>query len=218
MTYAELTVLMQDYLENQETSFVNNLPQIVQTAEKAIYKAVRTPDQRQTATGTVSTGTFTSPVTLEEPLGLYLNNGPGLLLKSPSYIRTTYGGLTGEPKVYAILTSTANSPNATAPSTILLGPSPSTTYNYVFDYVADPTSITVTASPSRSTWLSINYPHVLLYRCLVEGYVYNKGAADMMAEYKSLFEAGFQQLKASAEGLLLQDEYSSRPVGREVTA
>ena len=217
MTYAELTALMQDYLENQETSFVNNIPAIVRTAESAIYKAVRTPDQRQTAAGTVSTGTFTSPAAFEEALGLFLNNGPGLLLKAPSYIRTVYGGLTGEPKVYAILTSTADSPNATSPSTILLGPTPNTTYNYVLDYLAQATSITVAASPSRSTWLSINYPDVLLYRCLIEGYVYNKGAADMMAEYKALFQDALQKLKDSAEGTLLQDEYSSRPVGREVT-
>ncbi len=218
MTYATLVQLIQDYLENQEASFVSNIPDIIRTAEEAIYNAVRTPDQRQTQTGTVATQALTTPGGFVEPLGLYLGaSTTPLLLKSPTYIRTVWGGLTGEPKTYAILTSTADSPNATAPATILLGPAPSTSYSYTLDYVGVPTSITAAATPSRSTWLSINFSGVLLYRCLIEGYIYNKGAADMMAVYETKYKELLEDLKRSSEGLVMQDEYRDRPIGREVT-
>lgn len=218
MTYATLVQLLKDYLENQEASFVSNIPDIIRTAEEAIYNAVRTPDQRQTVTGTVSTQTLTTPGSFIEPLGLYLGaSSTPLLLKNASYIRSVWGGLTGEPKTYAILTSTADSPNATAPATILLGPTPSTSYSYRLDYVGVPASITVSATPSRSTWLSINFSGVLLYRCLIEGYIYNKGAADMMAVYEQKYKELLDDMKRSSEGLSMQDEYRDRPPGREVT-
>jgi len=216
VTYATLVQLMKDYLENQEASFVSNIPDIVRLAEERIYNTVRTPDQRQSVTGTTATATITTPGSFVEPLGLYVNSVP-LLPKAVSYIRTAYSGITGQPEAYAMLNAIADSPNANAPATILIGPAPSTTYSYTLDYVGAPTSITVAATPSRTTWLSANFSSVLLYGCLIEGYVYNKGQADMMAEYKAQYEAGMKELKRSAEGLLQQDEYRDRPLGREVT-
>lgn len=218
MTYDTLVTLITKYLENEEQSFVDNLPDIIRTAEGRIYNSVRTPDQRITTTGSVSTATLTTPGGFVEPLGLYFGaSSAPALPKSPSYIRTVWSGITGRPEHYAVLTQTANSAAATAPATFLLGPTPDTSYDYTLDYIGVPTSITAPATPSRSTWLSINFPDVLLYGCLVEGYVYNKGQADMMAEYKARYEADLQNLRRSAEGLLLQDEYRDRPVGREVT-
>ena len=43
MTYAELKSAIQDYLQNSETTFVNDLPTIIKQAEERILKTVRLP-------------------------------------------------------------------------------------------------------------------------------------------------------------------------------
>ena len=51
MTYSELKSLIQNYLENNETSFVSNLPDIIKQAEERSVKSVKLPNFRKNVTG-----------------------------------------------------------------------------------------------------------------------------------------------------------------------
>ena len=51
MTYSELKSLIQNYLQNTETTFVNDLPKIIEQAEERILKTVRLPVFRKNVTG-----------------------------------------------------------------------------------------------------------------------------------------------------------------------
>ena len=50
-TYAELKQAIQDYAENDETTFVNNLPVFIRNAEERIFKMVQLTDFRKNALG-----------------------------------------------------------------------------------------------------------------------------------------------------------------------
>ena len=56
MTYAELKSLIQNYLENTESTFVTDLPQIIQQAENRILRTVRLPVFRKNVGGTMTSG------------------------------------------------------------------------------------------------------------------------------------------------------------------
>ena len=53
-TYTTLKQTMQDYLESTETTFVDNLPNIITQAEERIIKDVQLPDFRKNVTGSLS--------------------------------------------------------------------------------------------------------------------------------------------------------------------
>ena len=50
-TYGELKQAIQDYAENDETTFVNNLPIFIRNAEERIFKMVQLTDFRKNALG-----------------------------------------------------------------------------------------------------------------------------------------------------------------------
>ena len=43
MTFAELKSLIQNYLQNSETTFVSDLPSIIEQAEERILKTINLP-------------------------------------------------------------------------------------------------------------------------------------------------------------------------------
>ena len=53
-TLATLKTTIQDYLESDETTFVNSLNTIILQAEERILKSVQIPDQRKNVQGNVS--------------------------------------------------------------------------------------------------------------------------------------------------------------------
>jgi hypothetical protein len=55
-TYAQLKQAIQDYTENDETSFVTNLPVFIRAAEERILKNVQTSLFRNNATATMTSG------------------------------------------------------------------------------------------------------------------------------------------------------------------
>jgi len=54
MNYSELVQLIQDYTENDETSFVNNLPVFIRQAEERILKNVQLSLFRKNVTGSMT--------------------------------------------------------------------------------------------------------------------------------------------------------------------
>ena len=51
MTYSELKSLIQDYLQNTETSFVSNINNVIKQAEERILKTVKLPVFRKNVSG-----------------------------------------------------------------------------------------------------------------------------------------------------------------------
>lgn len=202
MTYTQLQQLLIDYLENSETTFVASIPQIVQQAEARIYNACRTIDSRKTITDVVSTDTIIPPEDFIEPLYLMVS-GSMLMQRQKSYLRTVWGSTTGTPSDYCLDYTTLYS----GASTICIAPVPQVEVPYELSYVGAPYSVV----DQEVTYVSNNFPEALLYGCLIEGYVYNKGEQDMLAVYQTRFDTALAMLIKSAEKLQLTDEYRNPP-------
>jgi len=202
MTYTQLRTLIVDYLENDETSFTDNLAQIIQQGEARVYNQVRTLDQRKTVTDVVSTGTITPPQDFIEMLYLRVN-GVDLMQRQKSFLRTVYGDTTGAPESYSLDYTTLYS----GASIINIAPIPTAEVAYEMSYAGSPYSIV----DQEETYLSVNFPECLLYACLLEAAVYNKGEADILSVYGARFNEALLALKRSAEGLQLKDEYRDTP-------
>ena len=56
MNYTELTQAVKDYTENDETTFVSQIPTFVRQAEERINRSVLIPDLRRNVTGTTTSG------------------------------------------------------------------------------------------------------------------------------------------------------------------
>lgn len=198
MTYATLTSLLQDELENHESTFVSNIPNIVEIAESKIYGRVRTPDQRDSSTSSFGIGvnSISIAATGIEPISFTHSNGIPLDLKDESLIRVMWGATQGTPVHYAIQSATA------ATTTILVGPTPSSVQTWVFRYFKSPVSI-VSAS---TTWLSVSFPDVLLNGCLIQASIYNKSEDIDFKRIKAEYDEGIAALIRSAEGLMTVEE------------
>ena len=185
MTYGELKNLIQNYLQNSETSFTTYLPDIIKQAEDRILENVQLPVFRKNQVGALSADNqylgiptdFLAPYSLSYTAS---SNQTFLMNKDVNWIRELYPNATttGEPEYYAI-------------------------FDNDYFIVA---SITA-GSDSGTTWLSTNAPSALLYACLLEGYVYMKGEQDMMSVYNTRYESALGRLKVLGEGRDRNDAY-----------
>jgi len=189
MNYASLLAQVQDITQNFETSFVANIPLFVQRAERRIHMEAGLPSSRANSTGVTVAGSrdITVPATLisMESLGITVSGAEvNLLPKSAPFLDEMYPVVATQdvPKYYARYDV----------GTIKMAPTPAAAYPVTFHYFAMPTSI-VTAG---SSWLGDNYEQTLLYGVLLEAYVFMKGSSDVMAYYKTGYDAGMAEIKA----------------------
>jgi hypothetical protein len=205
-TYTTLKSAMQDYLQNTETTFVNDLATIITQAENRILKSVQLPDFRKNTTGTMTSGNayLTTPTDFMAPYSLALDNSgyEYLMFKDVNFIREAYpvSTTTATPKYYSIFDD----------ASFILGPTPDSSYSVELHYFYKPTSIT--ASGDGTSWLGDNAETVLLYGCLVEGYTFMKGEQDMLAIYQNQYEDAMTNLKSLGEGYSTTDNYRSGAV------
>jgi len=203
MNYGTLKTLAQQYLENSETSFVDNLPTMIRAAEEDIFRQVQLPDLMQTATANCVTNDqflpmptdFLSPYSLGVVLGGEMQM---LMSKDHSFIREAYPVVTdgGVPRFYAIYND----------ANIILAPTPDSNYQVELNYFYEPASITAGAD-SGTTWLSTNAENALLFGTLLQGYIYSKGDQDVFAQYKEQYQTALAALKILAEGRNRKDVY-----------
>ena len=203
MTYGELKNLIQNYLQNSETSFTTYLPDMIKQAEDRILENVQLPVFRKNQTGSVSSGNqyLGIPSDFLAPYSLSFTNSSNqtfLINKDVNWIRELYpnASTTGEPEYYAIFDN----------DYFIVAPTPDSAYNVELHYFYRPASITA-GSDSGTTWLSTNAPSALLYACLLEGYVYMKGEQDMMSVYNTRYESALGRLKVLGEGRDRNDAY-----------
>ena len=213
-TYAQLKQAIQDYTENDETSFVTNLPLFIRQAEERILKNVQLSLFRKNATAstTASNPYLAVPSDYLAPFSLSLRGADGdrffIEFKDPSFVQTYTPDTTttGAPKYYCVFDV----------DNFLLGPTPDTTYTAELHYFYRPASLTA-GSDSGTTWLSENAEMAMLYGSLIEAYIYMKGEQDVMAMYNSRFQEALLGVKQLGEAKETTDEYRTGKVLREKT-
>ena len=215
MTLTELKTLIKDYLQNTETTFVNDLDQIIKQAEDRIFNSVQLPVERKNQTGSTSADNqyLSIPTDFLAPYSLSVTDGSGnqqfLLNKDVNWMRETYPSATATgsgslPKYYAIFNN----------SFFIMAPTPGAVFAAEIHYSYKPASITSGAT-GGTTWLSTNAESALLYGCLVESYTYMKGEPDLLALYDKRFMEALAQLKMFGEAKETTDEYMSGKVIRQ---
>ena len=210
-TYDELKTAIQDYTQNSETSFVNNLPVFIRVAEERILKNVQLTLFRKnaTATTTASNQYLAAPSDFLAPFSLSFTTGGDktfLDYKDVNFVQTYNPDPTdtGAPKYYAFFDD----------ANFLLGPTPDANYDVELHYFYRPTSLTAGAG-SGTTWLSENAEIALLYGSLIEAYTYMKGEPDMMQEYEKRFAESVVAMKNFGEAKEVTDAYRTGLVIRD---
>lgn len=209
-TYAQLKTSIQDYTENSETTFVNNLPVFIRLAEERILKNVQLNFFRKNVSGlmTASNKFLTCPSDFLSPFALSFQDSSGndvfLEYKEVDFIQTfNPSESTGLPRYYAFFDV----------DHFILGPVPDAQYNVELHYFYRPASLT-SGSDSDITWLSENAEMALLYGSLLEAYIYMKGEADMLAQYEKRFVEALQSLKQFGESKEVMDMHRNGKIVR----
>jgi hypothetical protein len=211
-TYDELKTAIQDYTQNQETSFVNNLPLFIRVAEERILKNVQLTLFRKnsTANTTANNQYLAAPSDFLAPFSLSFTDGNNdktfLDYKDVNFVQSfnTDSSTTGNPRYYALFDV----------SNFLIGPTPNSNYVVELHYFYRPSSLTAGAG-SGTTWLSENAELSLLYGCLIEAYTYMKGEPDIMQEYEKRFTEAVISLKNFGEAKEVTDAYRTGLIIRD---
>lgn len=210
-TYLQLKTAIQDYTENNETTFVTNLPVFIRLAEERILKNVQLSLFRKNATATITQGSqyFACPSDFLAPFSLSFRSTDEKKVfvdfKDPSFLQTyTPNSATeGVPKYYSIFDI----------ENFLIAPTPNASYTGELHYYYRPQSLTE-GSDSGTTWLSINAEIALLYGSLVEAYTFMKGEQDVMAMYNQKFQEALLGIKMLGEAKEVTDEFRTGKVIR----
>jgi hypothetical protein len=213
VNYSELYTKIIQYTENDEETFVENIPMFVESTETLINNTVQLPAFRTNVTGVTSADFpyVALPHDFLSVFSLAVVDGSGastqqtfLYQKDVEYIREAYPfpGVTGTPKYYGIFDNSA----------FILGPTPDDVYTVEMHYYAYPQSI-VTAGTS---WIGDNFPNVLLWGSIVEAYVYMKGESDLIQVYKAKYDEALGLLKQLGDGKDRQDNYRTTQVRQQV--
>ena len=213
-TYAQLKQAIQDYTENDETSFVNNLPLFIRQAEERILKNVQLSLFRKNAqaTATVSNPYLAVPPDYLAPFSLSMRGDDGdrffIEFKDPSFLQsyTPDSTTTGAPRYYAVFDV----------DNFLLAPTPDAAYTAELHYFYRPASLTAGAE-GGTTWLSENAEMAMLFGSLIEAYIYMKGEQDVLSAYNARFQESLVGVKMLGEAKETTDEYRKGKVIRDKT-
>ena len=202
-TKATLTTAIQDYTDNSETTFVNNIPNFIKAAEEKILKSVDLDYFRKNVTSalTSSDAFLTVPSDYLASFSLQITTSGSesfLLQKDVNFLReyTPASTTTGLPKYYARFDE----------DNFILAPTPNSNYTIQLNYFYRPASLTA-GSDSGTTWVSTNAPFALLYGSLVEAYTFMKGEPDVIQNYNGLYGQYLERLKDLGEARENTDGY-----------
>ena len=210
-TYAQLKTAIQDYAENDESSFVTNLPVFIRQAEERILKNVQLSLFRKNVSGSMTQDNqyLACPSDFLAPFSLSFTDADSnkvfLEFKDTDFVQSfnPNPATTGNPRYYAVFDV----------DNFILAPTPNTTFTAELHYFYRPASLTA-GSGSGTTWLSQNAELTLLYGALVEAYLYMKGEQDMMGYYDKRFQESLLPLKMMGESKEVTDEYRTGKVIR----
>ena len=196
-TYSELKTAIQDYMENDETTFTNSLDTFIKNTEERILKEVELLGFRKNVTGTLTSDSpyLGMPTDYLAPFSLAVidsdSNYNYLLLKHVSFIReyTPAAATTGTPLYYAQFDE----------DSFILAPTPSAALTMELHYFYQPSSLTAGAD-SGTTYISTYAPDALLYGSLLEAAVFMKLGAEEFSIYQDRYDREMVRLKNWSEG------------------
>ena len=210
-TFTTLKTAIQDYTENTETTFTNNLTRFILNSEERILKECQLEAFRKNSTGTTTNGVkfLSKPTDFLAPFSLSLvsdSNNEFLLYKHVSFLQdyTPNPATEGIPKYYASWND----------DSFLLAPTPNAAITAELHYFYRPASISSTSD--GTSYLGTNAELALLYGALVEAYTFMKGEPDLLQLYNQRFMESIQWLKHLGEGEQTRDQYRYDRVRREV--
>ena len=202
-TKATLTTAIQDYTDNSETTFVNNIPNFVKAAEEKILKSVDLDYFRKNVTSAFTTSDqfLRVPNDYLASFSLQITTSGSesfLLQKDVNFLReyTPAASTTGLPKYYARFDE----------NNFIVAPTPNSNYAVELHYFYRPASLTAGAD-SGTTWVSTNAPYALLYGSLIEAYTFMKGEPDIIQNYNGLYNQYLERVKDLGEARENTDGY-----------
>jgi hypothetical protein len=203
-TFATLKTAIQDYTENTETTFVNNLSLFIRAAEERILKNVQLSFVRKNVTANFSASDqfLAIPSDFLAPFSLSFTDSSSnknfLDFKDVNYLQefTPNPATTGTPRYYAVFDV----------SNFIIAPTPASALAVELHYYYRPGSLT-TGGDSGTTWLSENAELALLYGSLYEAYTFMKGEADVLQNYNNRFIESITALKGLGEAKEVTHEY-----------
>ena len=203
-TFATLKTAIQDYTENTETTFVNNLSLFIRAAEERILKNVQLSFFRKNVTANFSASDqfLAIPSDFLAPFSLSFTDSSSnknfLDFKDVNYLQefTPNPATTGTPRYYAVFDV----------SNFIIAPTPASALAVELHYYYRPGSLT-SGGDSGTTWLSENAELALLYGSLYEAYTFMKGEADVLQNYNNRFIESITALKGLGEAKEVTHEY-----------
>ena len=209
-TFATLKTAIQDYTDNSETTFDNNLTRFIVNTEERILKECQLDVFRRNSQGTTSASTkfLSKPTDFLAPFSLSVVNDSSnefLLYKQVTFLQdyTPNPATTGVPLYYGDWND----------ETFLLAPTPNDAFTMELHYFFRPESITVTSD--GTSWLGDNAQLAMLYGSLVEAYTFMKGEQDLLTLYNNRYMESLQGLKNLGEALQTKDQYRYDRIRRE---
>ena len=202
-TLTTLTASIQEWTENDETTFVAEIPFFIKNAEERIFKSLDLDYFRKNVTGTMTSGNKF----LEKPSDYlathslsFVNSSSEnvfLLQKDVNFLQeyTPNPATTGSPIYYAQFDV----------DTFIVAPTPNSSFSVELHYYYRPASLTT--DDSGTTWISTNAPDALLYASLVEAYTFMKGENDLIKLYNDRYMEAITRLKVYSEGRNYSDSY-----------
>jgi|TARA_R100000458_G_C8210371_1_gene198033 hypothetical protein len=202
-TLTTLTSSIQEWTQNDEATFVAEIPFFIKNAEERIFKVVDLDYFRKNVTGSMTSGNkfLEKPSDYLATFSLsYVNSSSQnvfLLQKDVNYIQefTPNPSTTGSPRFYSSFDV----------DTFIVAPTPDSSYAVELHYYYRPASLTT--DDSGTTWISTNAPDALLYACLVEAYTFMKGENDLIQLYTARFTEAMSRLKIYGEAQENTDAY-----------
>ena len=201
-TLTTLTASVQEWTQNDESTFVAEIPFFIKNAEERIFKTVDLDYFRKNVTGTATSGNkfLQKPSDYLATFSLSLvSSGSNvfLLQKYVNFLQEYHPDptVTGTPKYYAQFDLT----------NFILAPTPNANFTAELHYYYRPPSLTT--DDSGSTWISTNAPDALLYGTLVEAYTFMKGEKDLLDLYNGRYLESIARLKNYAEGRNYSDSF-----------
>ena len=207
MTYAELVQSIQDWTENDESTFTGELDLIIELAEKRIFRESDLNNTRKYSTASLPAGDEflahpTDAVVIRSLQSIDSSGDRAFLLQKDKSFLDDYivdRSATGTPRYYCHWDS----------DTVYIVPSPAVDTDFEMAYTYRPTGL---SASNTTSWLGTNAPDALFYACLIEASIFMKEAPDITASYTAKYQEALQRLIVEENFRNRSDEYRSRSI------
>lgn len=188
-TYTTLLARLQAFTENDESTFVAAIPDMVRRVEKRICHIVNVPVviDNDTLSCTASERLLAFPATLLYVRSIQVTvSGTTTFLqyREPEFIQEAFQSTDdGTPRFWGFYDS----------ENFIMGPAPLSTYSLIVSYGKYPDSMVDNAG--TETWLGKFAEDAMLYGALVEAAIYMKSEADTFSQYNQRWMECLEELK-----------------------